>query len=181
MLIVRSKLQGVVIFKPNVSLDERGFFLESFRSSTLEKISPRTVFIQDNHTKSNKAGVLRGMHFQKPPYTQSKLVWVTRGAIFDVVIDLRKGSPTFKRWEGFSLSASNFLRLFVPKGFAHGYMTLEPETETQYKVDAYYNPEAEGGLLWNDPDLGVRWPEITPLLSEKDKKLPRLREVESPF
>lgn len=181
MLIVRSKLQGVTIFKPNVAQDDRGFFLESFRSSTLDKISPKTNFIQDNHAKSIQAGTLRGMHFQQPPHAQSKLIWVTRGAIFDVVIDLRKNSPTYKKWEAFALSAGNFLRLFIPKGLAHGYMTLEADTEAQYKVDAYYNPESEGGVVWDDPELRIRWPDIRPILSEKDKKLPRLQDLASPF
>jgi dTDP-4-dehydrorhamnose 3,5-epimerase len=181
MLIVRSKLQGVTIFKPNVTRDERGFFLESFRSATIEKISPNTKFIQDNHARSDLAGVVRGLHFQKPPHAQSKFIWVSAGSIFDVVVDLRRASPTFGKWEAFSISADNFLRLFVPCGFAHGYMTLEPGTEVQYKVDAYYMPEAEGGLAWNDQGLNIKWPDIPPVLSDKDKKLPLLKDLEAFF
>ncbi|MCL1890193.1 MAG: dTDP-4-dehydrorhamnose 3,5-epimerase [Desulfovibrionaceae bacterium] len=181
MLIVRSRLQGVTILKPNVLRDERGFFLESFRGATIEKIAPNTKFIQDNHARSERAGVVRGLHFQKPPHAQSKFVWVSTGAIFDVVVDLRRESSTFGKWEAFSLSAENFLRLFVPRGFAHGYMTLEPGTEVQYKVDAYYAPEYEGGLFWNDPDLHIQWPDIEPILSPRDRELPRLKNLDSPF
>ncbi len=181
MLIVRSKLQGVTLFKPNIIQDERGFFIESYRSATLEKIAPKMVFIQDNHARSEQRGVLRGLHYQKPPAAQAKFVWVTRGSIFDVVVDLRKDSPTFGKWEAFSLSAGNFLRLLVPRGFAHGYMTLEPGTEVQYKVDAYYAPETEGGVAWNDPELGIPWPDIEPIMSDKDKRQPCLRDIESPF
>lgn len=181
MLIVRTKLQGVTIFKPNIMQDERGFFLESYRASTMEKIAPRMVFVQDNHVKSEKAGVVRGLHYQKPPAAQTKFIWVTKGSIFDVVLDMRKDSPTFGKWEAFSLSADNFLRLLVPKGFAHGYMTLEPGTEVQYKVDAYYAPDQEGGIAWDDLDIGIQWPDMDPILSEKDKKLPWLRSIESPF
>lgn len=181
MLIVRTKLQGVTIFKPNIMQDERGFFLESYRASTMDKIAPHIDFVQDNHAKSEQAGVVRGLHYQQPPAAQTKFIWVTKGSIFDVVIDLRKNSPTFGKWEAFSLSADNFLRLLVPKGFAHGYMTLEPGTEVQYKVDAYYAPDLEGGIAWDDLDLGIQWPDIDPVLSEKDKKLPWLRSIESPF
>ena len=181
MLLAPTKLQGVVTFKPNVLQDDRGFFIEGYRASYIEKIAPGIVFIQDNHARSEKAGVLRGLHYQAPPVAQAKFIWVTRGAVFDVVVDLRKGSPTYGEWEAFSLSADNFIRLFIPKGFAHGYLTLEPGTEVQYKVDAYYAPDAENGIAWNDPDMGIPWPERNPILSEKDKKLPLLRNIDSPF
>lgn len=181
MLIVRTKLEGLTLFRPAVHQDQRGFFLESFRLSSLQRAVGPVNFVQDNHALSTQAGVLRGLHFQFPPYTQSKYVSVTRGSVFDVAVDLRLGSPTYGRWEAFVITAENFLRLFVPKGFAHGYMTLEANTEVQYKVDAYHNPGHDGGLAWDDLDLNISWPEITPILSEKDKTHPKLAEFESPF
>lgn len=181
MLIVRSKIQGLTIFRPTVHQDNRGFFLEGFRLASLQHIIGPVNFIQDNHARSEQAGVLRGLHFQTPPYSQSKYIWVSSGSVFDVAVDLRVGSPTYGRWEAFILSASNFLRLFVPKGFAHGYMTLEPGTEVQYKVDAYYAPKNDAGIIWNDPDLNIKWPDIEPVLSEKDKTHPRLKDLDSPF
>ena len=181
MLIERSKLQDVALFRPKVTRDDRGFFLEGFRSSAIEEISPATRFIQDNHARSERAGVVRGLHFQKEPRAQSKFIWVSAGSIFDVVVDLRRESPTFGQWEAFVISAANFLRLFVPRGFAHGYMTLEPGVEVQYKTDAYYAPGAEGGIVWNDPDLNIQWPDLPPFLSEKDKALPRFKDIEAMF
>lgn len=181
MLIVRSRLQGLTLFKPTVHQDERGFFLEGFKDASLQRAVGCISFIQDNHACSEKPGVLRGLHFQTPPYTQSKYIWVTKGSVFDVAVDLRVGSPTYGQWEAFVLTADNFLRLFVPKGFAHGYMTLEPGTEVQYKVDAYHAPANDGGIIWNDPDLKITWPALGPILSQKDEHLPSLRDFESPF
>lgn len=181
MLIVKTKLQGLTLFRPTVHQDERGFFLEGFRLSSLQRVVGPVSFVQDNHVRSAQAGVLRGLHFQTPPYTQSKYVWVTKGSIFDVAVDLRVGSPTYGHWEAFSLSAENFLRLFVPRGFAHGYLTLEPDTEVQYKVDSYYAPNNDGGLVWNDPDLNISWPDLAPVLSEKDKRQPPFADFVSPF
>jgi dTDP-4-dehydrorhamnose 3,5-epimerase len=125
--------------------------------------------------------VLRGLHFQAPPREQGKLIWASRGAIYDVAVDLRQGSPSFGKWHALVLSDENCLRFFVPRGFAHGYMTLEAGTEVQYKVDAYYAPEAEGGLRWDDPSLGVSWPAIPPLVSERDAALPLLEGFHTPF
>lgn len=181
MLIVRTKLDGLTLFRPTVHQDGRGFFLEGFRLSSLQRAVGPVNLVQDNHAMSAQAGVLRGLHFQIPPYAQSKYVWVTKGSIFDVAVDLRVGSPSYGRWEAFVLTAENFLRLFIPKGFAHGYMTMEPNTEVQYKVDAYYSPRHDCGLAWDDPDLNISWPEIPPILSEKDKHHPRLADFESPF
>jgi dTDP-4-dehydrorhamnose 3,5-epimerase len=124
---------------------------------------------------------LRGLHFQKPPFTQAKLVRVTRGRVYDVIVDLRKDSETFRKWEGFELSAENFEMLFVPRGFAHAFLTLESDTEFQYKCDNYYSPEAESGIIWNDPELNIAWPIESPILSEKDKKLCMFRDLENPF
>ena len=147
MEIERSGLADLVLIKPKPIGDERGFFMESYRLDWLEKAGLQADFVQDNHARSEKAGVVRGLHFQGPGATQAKYVWVTAGAVFDVAVDLRKNSPTYGKWESFILSAQNKHRLFVPRGFAHGYMTLEPGVEIQYKVDAYYSVRHEGGIF----------------------------------
>ncbi len=138
-------------------------------------------FMQDNHAYSQSAGVMRGFHFQAPPAAQTKLVWVVRGAVLDAALDLRRGSPTYGRGVQLRMTASNFRRLLIPKGMAHAYMTLEPDTEVFYKVDAPYSPAREGGILWNDPGIGLEWPVPDPIISEKDSRLPRLKDFESPF
>lgn len=161
--------------------DNRGFFVETWREEWAKKLKLRHPFVQDNHARSEEKGVLRGLHFQVPPHEQSKLVWVTRGAAFDVAVDLRKGSPTYGKWHSILLSEDNMLRFFIPPGFAHGYMTLEPETEFHYKVDAYYAPGHEGGIRFDDPALAIPWPGIAPLLSEKDRLLPLMNALDSPF
>ena len=137
--------------------------------------------MQDNHSLSVKKGVLRGLHFQLPPNEQAKLVRVTRGKVFDVIVDIRKNSPTYGKWEGFELSAENFQMLFVPRGFAHAFLTLEDNTEFMYKVDNFYAPESDSGLIWNDPDLNIDWPIKNPILSEKDAKLQKFKDFNSPF
>lgn len=172
---------GLLVLTPRVFQDARGFFLESYSRERFREAGVACEFVQDNHAYSRERGVLRGLHFQAPPHAQAKLVWVTRGAVFDVVVDLRAGSPAFGRWHGFLLTAQNFRRLFIPKGFAHGYVTLEPDTEFMYKVDAPYAPKSEGGLRWDDPDLGVEWPVADVLLSDKDKALPLWKDFVTPF
>ncbi len=178
----KTEFPGLVIIQPRVFRDERGFFLESYQSEFFATNGIAHDFIQDNHARSEDAGVLRGLHFQLPPFAQGKLVWVTRGSVFDVAVDLRNGSPTFGKTFSTTLSADNFTRLFIPRGFAHGYMTLEVGTEFQYKVDAYYAPAHEAGIIWNDPDLSIPWPEnVTPILSPKDQNLQAFRDFSSPF
>jgi dTDP-4-dehydrorhamnose 3,5-epimerase len=137
--------------------------------------------VQDNHSLSVEAGVLRGLHYQLNPKAQTKLVRVTAGAVYDVVVDIRRGSPTYGKWQGFILSASNKRQLLVPKGFAHGYCTLVPNTEVQYKVDEFYSREYDRGIAWNDPALDIDWPISSPILSEKDGKHPTLAEAENNF
>ncbi|MFV0348133.1 MAG: dTDP-4-dehydrorhamnose 3,5-epimerase [Halodesulfovibrio sp.] len=181
MQIVQTGIPGLVILEPKVHGDHRGFFIETYRRETLQQAGLPNDFVQDNHARSEQAGVLRGLHFQLPPVSQAKLVWVTRGSVFDVAVDLRAGSPTFKHCYALVLSEQNFKRLLIPRGFAHGYMTLEQGTEFQYKVDAYYDPKMEGGIAWDDPDLAIKWPDLPPVLSEKDKHLPTLREFNTPF
>lgn len=181
MQFIKTKLEGVFLIKPQVFEDERGFFLESYSQKEFEKQGIDANFVQDNHSKSVKKGVLRGLHFQSPPYTQSKLLRVIKGSVYDVVLDLRKNSPTFGQWEGFTLSAENFDMLYVPKGFAHGFCTLEDDTEFLYKTDEFYVPESEGGIIWNDPDLKIDWPVENPILKERDKNWPEFKTFNSPF
>lgn len=177
----KTDLDGLMLITPKVFKDSRGFFLESYSSRAFEDVGIKTVFVQDNHSRSENTGVLRGLHFQKPPFAQSKLIRVVEGAIFDVAVDIRKGSATFGQWRGFELSADNFQMLLVPQGFAHGFCTLVPGTEVQYKVDNLYSPECDAGIRFNDPDLNVFWPAKEPHLSEKDTKLPFFNEIQSPF
>lgn len=182
MQLRETSIPGLCIIEPRVFKDERGFFYESYNADKLEQLGlPRFDFMQDNHARSESAGVLRGLHFQLPPAAQTKLVRVTRGRVLDVAVDLRAGSPTYGAWEAVELSADNFLQLLVPKGFAHGYLTLEPGTEFLYKVDAPYSPQCDAGIIYNDPDLAIPWPVHDPVLSAKDRKLPLLRDFASPF
>lgn len=158
------------MIRPQVFKDDRGFFLETYSKKKFEEAGIAVDFVQDNHSMSAQKGVLRGLHFQKTPFSQAKLVKVTKGKVYDVIVDLRKDSPTFGRWQGFELSAENFLMLFVPRGFAHGFVTLEDNTEFQYKCDNFYASEYDSGIIWNDPDLAIDWPVSEPVLSEKDQK-----------
>jgi dTDP-4-dehydrorhamnose 3,5-epimerase len=181
MNFIPTRFSDCWLIEPRVHRDGRGFFMETYSTATFAGHGVSTVFVQDNHARSATAGVLRGLHFQAPPHAQAKLLRVTAGAILDVVVDVRRSSPTFGVWEKFELSAENFRMLFVPAGFAHGYCTLCDDTEILYKVDALYAPHSEGGICWNCPDLNIPWPVTAPVLSAKDQKLPRLRDLQSPF
>jgi dTDP-4-dehydrorhamnose 3,5-epimerase len=174
----KAPIEGLVIIEPRAFPDERGFFMESYKQSDFEKAGILGPFVQDNHSRS-KRGVLRGLHFQRPPYAQGKLVRVSRGRAWDVAVDLRKGSPTFGKYFALELSESNRLMFWIPAGFAHGFLALEDDTELQYKCTAEYNAASDGGLRWNDPDIAIAWPDIgiPPLVSAKDAALPLLREV----
>lgn len=177
MKIQRTDIEGVLVIEPRVLGDERGYFFESFNERDFAAATGLDVrFVQDNESFSKK-GVLRGLHFQKEPYAQAKLVRVVRGRVLDVAVDIRPESPTFGRYIATELSGENHRQMFIPKGFAHGYVVLEDDTVFQYKCDEYYHPEAEGGIAWNDPEIGIEWPlaesEIT--LSDKDRKHPKLR------
>ena len=181
MEIIKTTLQDAYLIKPEVFRDERGFFAETYSKKKFKEMGIDADFVQDNHSMSVAKGVLRGLHFQKGNDVQAKLVRVTKGAVHDVIVDLRKDSPTFGKWEGFELSADNFLQLFVPQGFAHGFCTLEDNTEFQYKCDNYYAPESEDGIVWNDPTLNITWPVENPILSAKDAKAQKFLDFNSPF
>ena len=168
---------------PKIFRDGRGFFSETYNSRLLASAGVEATFVQDNHSLSREKGVVRGLHFQNPPHAQGKLVRVVRGAIFDVAVDIRLGSPTYGKHVSEILSAENWAQLWIPAGFAHGFCTLETDTEVMYKVTDFYAPEADAGLLWNDPAFGIDWPVANEaaVLSEKDKSHPRLAEFASPF
>lgn len=172
----RLKIPDVILIKPKVFEDERGFFMETYKKTEFEKAGIKNEFIQDNHSKS-KYSVLRGLHFQLSPYAQAKIVRCVRGKIYDVAVDLRKNSPTFGKWVGVILSEENKYELYIPKGFAHGFLVLSNEAEVIYKVDNIYAPEYEAGIIWNDSELNIKWSIKNPILSEKDKKWPSLREA----
>jgi dTDP-4-dehydrorhamnose 3,5-epimerase len=172
----RGPINGIVVIKPKLFGDERGFFMEVYAEREFRNAGIDMNIVQINHSRSSK-GVLRGLHFQRHPYEQAKLVRCIRGEIMDVAVDIRKGSPTFGKHFSLNLSESNRLMLFIPRGFAHGFLALSEEVEVEYAVDNHYAPEYEGGIIWNDPDLGIKWPTNNPILSEKDKKWPRLREL----
>lgn len=178
MKITKTKLDGVVIIEPDVFADNRGFFMESWNKKKMEKVGLYYEFVQDNHSKSTVKGTLRGIHFQKGDKAQAKLVRCVKGAVLDVAVDLRKNSPTFKQWVVVELSEENKKQLLIPRGFGHGFVTLTDDVEFLYKADNYYAPEAEGGIRWNDPDIGVVWGVENPILSEKDKVNPLLKEYE---
>lgn len=174
---LEANLKGVYILEPTVFEDHRGFFMESYNKKDFEEIGLYYDLVQDNHSLSVKAGVLRGLHFQLNPKAQTKIVRVLNGAIYDVVVDIRKGSPTFKKWQGFILTSENKRQIVVPKGFAHAVLTLVPNTEIMYKVDEYYSPEHDRSIRWNDPDLNIDWPVSNPILSDKDANAPFLKDI----
>lgn len=182
MEIIPTSINGVVIIKPSLFKDERGYFFESFNQKEFEKKVCCTTFVQDNESKSSY-GVLRGLHFQKPPFTQSKLVRVVKGAVLDVAVDIRKGSPTFGQHVSVELTADNHYQFFVPRGFAHGFVVLSEDVVFQYKCDNFYAPQSESAIAWNDPDLAINWSILADkiLLSEKDKKHSRLKDAEWVF
>lgn len=171
MEFIKTNFNDAWLIKPRVFRDPRGFFLESYSQRKFLEAGIKADFVQDNHSLSVQKGVLRGLHFQKPPHTQAKLVRVTKGQVYDVIVDLRKSSETYGKWQGFALSADNFQMLFVPRGFAHAFLTLEDNTEFEYKCDNFYEPSSESGIIWNDPDLAIDWPVENPVLSEKDARL----------
>ncbi|MEG1887552.1 MAG: dTDP-4-dehydrorhamnose 3,5-epimerase [Oscillospiraceae bacterium] len=174
---IKTDVDGVIVIEPKIFGDSRGYFMETYSETDFKEGGIKADFVQDNQSKSRK-GVLRGLHFQVE-HSQAKLVRVVSGEVFDVAVDLRKGSETYGKWTGVILSSENKKQFFIPKNFAHGFLVLSDEAEFCYKCDDYYHPESEGGLMWNDPDVGIEWPEIDSplLLSDKDKLHPGLKQL----
>ena len=167
MELIHTSIKGLVLIQPDVFPDERGYFFESYQEEKFRALGIHATFVQDNESMSQK-GVLRGLHFQRPPFAQGKLVRVVTGSVLDVAVDIRKGSPTYGQWVKAELSAANKLMMWIPEGFAHGFLVLEDNTIFQYKCTNYYNRESEGGIIWNDPDLAIDWGIKDPVVSEKD-------------
>ena len=177
------ELAGVFLVHPRRFSDPRGSFSETYRKNAYEAAGIAADFIQDNEAHSHEAGTIRGLHFQAPPQAQAKLVHVLRGSVYDVAVDLRRGSPTYGKWCGATLTAAGGEQIFVPRGFAHGYCTLEKGAVVAYKVDGYYAPDLEGGIRWDDADIGIAWPVAAgmAIVSEKDGRLPGFAALQSPF
>ena len=175
-------IHELIHIQPERHGDHRGFFVETYSRCKYSELGIDIEFVQDNHSLSREVGTLRGLHFQAPPHAQAKLVRCGRGAIFDVAVDIRRGSPTYGQWKGYELTAENGDQLYIPVGFAHGFVTLMPDSEIVYKCSDYYAPETEGAILWNDPDIGINWPtKADPILSDKDAVAPLFSDLESPF
>jgi dTDP-4-dehydrorhamnose 3,5-epimerase len=176
----RLKISDVILIEPKVHTDSRGFFLETYKQSEFFENGISERFVQDNWSHSSR-GTLRGLHFQQPPQAQAKLVMVLKGEVFDVAVDIRKNSPTYGHWVGEILSEKKVQMLYIPVGFAHGFCVLSDEADFIYKVSDEYSPKLDRGILWNDPDIRIDWPILSPLLSEKDLSLPLLKDVELDF
>lgn len=176
MKITATRLPGVLIIEPDVFGDDRGFFMETYHQARYEELGIKARFVQDNLSYSRR-GVLRGLHYQYP-HSQGKLVYVLKGEVFDVAVDVRVGSPHYGQWVGVTLSEKNKRQLFIPEGFAHGFVVVSDEALFAYKCTDFYHPEAEGGIIWDDPDLGIEWPEMKPVLSSKDAAYPRLCQID---
>lgn len=174
------EIPDVVLIEPVVFKDERGFFMETYHQENFRKAGITEVFVQDNHSHSQK-GVLRGLHYQKEPMAQGKLVRCVRGSIYDVAVDLREGSPSCGKWVGMVLTEMSRLMLWIPKGFAHGYIALEDATEVLYKTDNLYSRSHERGIIWSDPQLGIKWPIHGPMVSRKDGQYPRFNDADHLF
>ena len=182
MNVTKIALDGILLIEPKIYSDDRGFFLENYEKNRYKSIGIKEEFVQDNHSLSLSVGTIRGLHFQAPPHAQGKLVRCGRGAIFDVAVDIRVGSQTYGEWVGYELSADNGYQLYIPVGFAHGFLTLQNNSEIVYKCTDYYAPETEGMLLWNDSSIDINWPfKGNPILSDKDASASPLAGFASPF
>ena len=184
MEIIKTELEGVFIIEPKVFGDNRGWFTETYSKKFLAEAGIDVEFVQDNHSFSAQKGTLRGLHFQMDPMAQTKLVRCTRGRIIDVAVDFRKGSPNYKKYVGVELSEENKRQLFLPKGFGHAFLTLTDDVEVQYKVDAYYAPDCDRSVKFDDPDIGINWRlwvDCDPVISEKDRKAPLLKDSDCNF
>ena len=182
MEVIKTNIDGVFIVEPRIFKDGRGYFFESFSQREFDENVGVITFVQDNESKSSY-GVMRGLHFQRPPFTQSKLVRCVKGAVLDVAVDIRKGSPTYGQHVAVELTEENHRQFFIPKGFAHGFVVLSQQAVFQYKCDEFYHPEAEGAIAWNDPTINIDWqiPAEDIILSAKDKIHPMLHDITSPF
>jgi len=179
MKITKTAIEGVIILEPQVFGDHRGFFMESWNKKRMEEAGLFYDFVQDNHSSSTVQGTLRGIHFQKGEKSQAKLVRCVRGAVLDVAVDLRKNSPTYKKWVAVELSEENKKQLLIPRGFGHGFITLNDHVEFMYKADNFYAPEADAGIRWNDPEISVNWGIDNPILSDKDAENSFLKDIEA--
>lgn len=180
MEIIKTFIEGLLVIKPDVFEDERGYFFESYNQDKFLTFGVDVTFVQDNESKSKK-GVLRGLHFQNPPFEQGKLVRVMRGSVLDVAVDIRNGSPTYGKWSAIELSGKNKWMYWIPAGFAHGFLTLEDDTIFFYKCTNVYNKESEGSIRWNDPDLNIEWNVNNPVISPKDQSSPMFKDFTSLF
>jgi dTDP-4-dehydrorhamnose 3,5-epimerase len=179
MKVARTAIEDVLILEPKVFGDERGFFMESYNQKAFEVAVGRKIrFVQDNYSRSSR-GVLRGLHFQRAPYAQGKLVQVTHGSVFDVAVDVRPDSPSYRQWVGVELTGQNHRQLWIPEGLAHGFLVMSDSADFAYKTTDYYAPQAVGSIVWSDPELGIEWPlnGVMPSLSDKDRTAPRLRDI----
>ncbi|MGC9796388.1 dTDP-4-dehydrorhamnose 3,5-epimerase [Fervidobacterium riparium] len=181
MKLIETELPGVYIIEPKVFGDERGWFMETYSRKVFKELGIDVEFVQDNHSYSKHKYTLRGIHFQNNPMAQSKLVRCTRGKILDIAVDLRRGSPTYKKWIAIELSADDKKMLFIPKGFGHAFLTLTDDVEVQYKVGEYYSKEHDRSIRWDDPELNIDWPTKEPILSEKDRNAPYLKDSDCNF
>lgn len=176
MKVTETSLKDVYVIEPQVFGDARGWFMESWSEKKLKEYGIDNEWVQDNHSYSAQKGVLRGLHYQLNPCCQAKIVRCTRGEIWDIAVDIRKGSPQYGKWVGVKLTGENKKQLYIPRGFAHGFITLSDDVEVQYKADNYYAPECDGNIRWDDPEIGVEWPMEPTILSDKDAKAPLLKE-----
>lgn len=176
MKVVATTLPGVLLIEPEVFHDARGFFLEAYRADRYRAAGITDIFVQTNQSRSRK-GTLRGLHWQDEPHPQAKLIRVVYGEVFDVAVDVRAGSPTFGQWVGVKVSALNFRQLYIPAGFAHGFCVMSEVAELEYQCSDFYDPTSERGVMWNDPDLAINWPVTNPVISDRDRQHPRLRDL----
>jgi len=181
MQITELSLPGVKLIEPTYFEDYRGYYCETYSKRTLAEYGIKAEFVQDNHFLCLKRGTIRGIHFQNEPFSQAKLLRCIRGSLLDIAVDLRKGSPTYKKWVSVILSAENRKQIYIPKGFGHVCMSLQDMTEGQYKVDCLYEPEYDRAIAWNDPEIGIEWPDIQAIVSPKDKKAPLLKKSDVNF
>jgi len=181
MKVTKTKIKDVLIIEPDLFQDDRGWFMENYNKEKFKNAGIEAGFIQDNHSYSKIKGILRGLHFQTNPYSQAKLVRCIRGAVLDVAVDLRKASSTYKQWISVELSAENKKIFFIPRGFAHGFLTLTDDVDFEYKVDNYYNKNSEGRIHFNDPEIGINWGIENPILSKEDSESPFLKNLEIDF